>query len=1225
MLNSQPMRSSLQVAPLSIQKTRSGQRDDGSESTATDYYSQADMTPPTTPNGTHDEDVLERPPSPGPVFHNYLRAFYPFQPSYAMTDSTVTLPLNEGEVILVHSIHTNGWADGTLLVSGDRGWLPTNYCEAYDPEEMRNLLKALLNFWDLMRSTSVNDTDIFGNQEFMKGLIAGVRYLLDHTDCLTRESPLVQRNDAIRRSRKSLLSELSALVKTAKRLQEAQKLIDADEEINKIVDEMILKAFKIVTKGVKFLDKMNEERKARMPAIAMMTTVMEEVPPTPPAESVSFAPEQMEAGDAGSRCKENRGAPEPAPSDTSEGTQQSAAVNQGLSGAYQYQPQPASSTNARRLSQNAPSQGNRLSSTISHRVSLVGPSPLSRRQNLVSERLNACHDIFLSHLGSFIGRLHVQSQSRPQLALAIKQSASSGGELLVVIDVVCAQNSLGIEALIHSRCAMYDHLRNLMRTARDVLLTSGPEMEDVIVPQDNGRLLGAATSCVKATGECVAKTKWVIERIGDFEFEGNCNGDMSTFDLDLSALDAIQEVRERSMSNAAESASIAGSSVSETPTASTSVSVTPSATSRHKPALSIDKPLPQVPQTTSPVTEQSAEASHSPQASRPQSLVDDNASSMVSSVASLRPSLPPLPRISTAIPLEDDYAPTDQSAGHESVEYQSFRAESMTASSSGSASTYLSRDSESSLVSQTSTRATTPDHAPRNQPSLSELSVAESIAVSTIGSVAESTTHEEAEDLESQLLERTYAHELMFNKEGQVTGGSLAALVERLTTHESTPDAMFVSTFYLTFRLFCTPVKLAEALVDRFDYVGEAPHVAAPVRLRTYNVFKGWLETHWREDSDHEALPLIKQFAEFKLGSILPTAGKRLLDLANKVSSNDGTLVPRLVSSMGKTNTSASQFLPSDIPLPPPVVTKSQANALSNWKSGGSSPSILDFDPLEVSRQLTIKQMTLFCSIMPEELLGSKWTKMGGIRAPNVKAMSAFTTGLSNLVADSILQFDEVKKRALVIKHWIKIGHQCSQLHNYDALMAITCALTDTSIKRLKMTWDAVSLKRKEMLKSLQAIVDFNQNYKVLRARLQDRVPPCLPFLGMFLTDLTFVDVGNPATKTSDTGLIVINFDKHTRTAKSIGELQRFQIPYRLTELPDFQEWLAAQIERVREKDKAGVNTQATHYRKSLLLEPREVQALRTPVEPVSVVTTPVGNGMFGWMRGGSVSQPAQV
>lgn len=142
----------------------------------TTLFSQSHMTPPTTPNGSQ-EDLSPEHIAP-PIFHNFLRAFYPFHPSYAISDSSVTLPLEEGDVVLVHSVHTNGWADGTLLASGARGWLPTNYCEAYEPEDMRSLLKALLNFWDLLRSTSVNDSEIFRNQEFMKGIIAGVRYLL---------------------------------------------------------------------------------------------------------------------------------------------------------------------------------------------------------------------------------------------------------------------------------------------------------------------------------------------------------------------------------------------------------------------------------------------------------------------------------------------------------------------------------------------------------------------------------------------------------------------------------------------------------------------------------------------------------------------------------------------------------------------------------------------------------------------------------------------------------------------------------------------------------------------------------------------------------------------------------------------------------------------------------------------------------------------------------------
>jgi hypothetical protein len=187
-VNEQDMRSSVHVAPLYIYKDRSRDssndssqdsqyqnRSSSSQAGSSSYHTQ--ITPPATPNGSQ-EDLAESTETPPPVFHPFFRAFCPFHPTYAISDSTVTLPLNEGDVILVHSIHTNGWADGTLLLSGARGWLPTNYCEAYEPEPMQSLLKALLNFWDLLRSGLSSDNEVFGNQEFMRGLIAGVRYLL---------------------------------------------------------------------------------------------------------------------------------------------------------------------------------------------------------------------------------------------------------------------------------------------------------------------------------------------------------------------------------------------------------------------------------------------------------------------------------------------------------------------------------------------------------------------------------------------------------------------------------------------------------------------------------------------------------------------------------------------------------------------------------------------------------------------------------------------------------------------------------------------------------------------------------------------------------------------------------------------------------------------------------------------------------------------------------------
>ena len=111
-------------------------------------------------------------------FATYLRAFFPFHPSCDDCSSTVTLPLNRGDIILIHSVHTNGWADGTLLSSGARGWLPTNYCEVYDGQPICNLLKALTHFWDLIRGASNGWPELFGSHDYVRGLVAGVRCLL---------------------------------------------------------------------------------------------------------------------------------------------------------------------------------------------------------------------------------------------------------------------------------------------------------------------------------------------------------------------------------------------------------------------------------------------------------------------------------------------------------------------------------------------------------------------------------------------------------------------------------------------------------------------------------------------------------------------------------------------------------------------------------------------------------------------------------------------------------------------------------------------------------------------------------------------------------------------------------------------------------------------------------------------------------------------------------------
>lgn len=1111
---------------ITVSTTLSDQYD--TNHTRARFYSnilgQSEMTPPLTPQGIiQSEHNMEQPEAPRAVFHNYLRAFYPFHPAGDVSPSTVTLPLDQGDIILVHSVHTNGWADGTLLDSGNRGWLPTNYCEAYDQLPMRPLLKALTDFWDIIRGGCGSSLQDFGNQDLMRGPIAGVRFLLEKCECLTRESPLVKKYDGLRRIRKALLSDLSLLVKAAKRFQDVANGAPAEDEVESILDEMLLKAFKIVTRGVRFLDIWNEEVGLTRTIAEMETSGNQyDIPPTPASATFSLA----DTATTSDTCTERNESRQMSHSrmDFSRASMRNDMVD------HQFRPM---SVSTKRIS-------------VSHRVSYSGPSSAIRAQNLASERLGTSYDAFLGVLGSFIG-LHMQSRSSTELVTTTQQAVQSCRALLTVVEAVCEHDAQRSILLDEAREAMCEKLAELVQAARDVFRPANAHDDDLVFMPDEGkRLVDAATDCVRAAGNCLAKARMVLEQIGDIE------------------LDHIEEQTAIDQ---------------DVPGIVTSQASPDIPTDQEKPQeLSRRLPPPPLTIPNSTYTPSTLGLTDSTTPSSFQSHLTSSSSPVHPSASSSLPNSAILPTPSEHASSFSSYDSGFRESHPKSDVSESF---GRGVTSTGSSFTYHShtRDSEMSGLSRTSTRATSPDiggsfHGSFQVPSLKE-------------SISHSTLAEETEETEAHLLEKTYAHELVY-KDGSVMGGSLRALIEKLTAHQSTPDALFVSTFYLTFRLFATPLEFAEALAERFEYIGDTPHAAGPVRLRVYNVFKGWLESHWRHDRDNSALEFIITFAKTRLTAHLPSAGKRLLDLADKVSAVHGPVVPRLVSSMGKTNTAIAQYVHPDTPLPPPILGKKETNLLKQWKNGEVSISILDFDPLELARQLTIKESRIFCSILPEELLDTEWTRKSGSLAVNVRAMSTLSTDLAHLVADSILCLEEPKKRAATIKHWVKIANKCLDLNNYDSLMAIICSLNSSMISRLKRTWDVVSQKTKATLEQLRTIVDVSRNYAVLRQRLQGHVPPCLPFVGTYLTDLTFVDHGNQSARslpTDDGEMAVINFDKHMKTARIISELQRFQIPYRLTEVPELQTWMQNELVRVRSN---GETTLQTFYRRSLVLEPRE-------------------------------------
>lgn len=983
----------------------------------------------------------------------------------------------------------------------------------------------------------------------------------------------------LRRLRKGLLSDLSMLVRIAKELQFAVQNGNDQTAVFEQLDELVLKAFKVVERAVRFHDIWSQDVDNES---AAALSIHNNIPPTPPMESTVDDEANAVSGAVHPTNDHLVDEPSIVPRMHKE---ESPALDLKHDGDVREAPEPAVAAldSGRETISSDPLSSRPLSvstrrMSIAHRLSYLGNSgaTAAQKQNLASERLSSAHDSFMSLLGTFIG-LHISSRSSHELATTTHKSVVACRELITVVEEIWARDGRRLDSLKVARDVMYAKLAELVSTAKEMLNTAENE-EDILKPDQESRLVMTTTNCILAAGDCVNKARQTIERIGDFESESSSTGLADQIFDNLSRSESQRTVQ--SLTSPTEEPISRAPSVLDKP-----LPIIPG-----PPELSIKPPLPPISTSTKPLPEPPlGSPSLVPEPVTLASLPEEEPEPEPESEAGAQStdvSVTPQPTLSPR--LQAETSPVSPNSGDQpSPEFGSMpRTDSVNTSVASAAdirSTWRNSVPDgASIASRPSTRATTPESSPV-------------IMMNSVGSVCElqSVASEELV-AEEQVLERTFAHELIPSKDGQVLGGSLAALIERLTTHDSTPDATFVTTFYLTFRLFTTAQQLAQGLVERFEYIGESPSVGIPVRLRIYNVFKGWLETHWHQDTDAEVLPFIVEFARNELTIALPSAGKRILELTQKVAEQRNcALVPRLVSSLGRFSTTIASFSTVDSGIPTSVITKSQLNALRQARIGGTPCSVLDFDPLEIARQFTIIESRLYCSISPEELLNFEYTKKSEARVVNVLAMSTLATDLANLVAESILQYDEPKKRAVMIKQWIKISMKCLELANYDTLMAIICSINSSVIIRLRKTWDLVSQKNKNRLEELSAMVDCTRNHSILRERLKHHVAPCIPYVGMYLTDLTFTHVGNPPTRELpgvEPKRHVVNFDRCMKIAKTIGEVQRFQIPYRLAAVPELQEWIEMQVTRISRSE--GANTQA-YYRRSLLLEPRETASVQ--------------------------------
>ncbi|XP_041436423.1 ras-specific guanine nucleotide-releasing factor 2-like isoform X2 [Xenopus laevis] len=247
-----------------------------------------------------------------------------------------------------------------------------------------------------------------------------------------------------------------------------------------------------------------------------------------------------------------------------------------------------------------------------------------------------------------------------------------------------------------------------------------------------------------------------------------------------------------------------------------------------------------------------------------------------------------------------------------------------------------------------------------------------------------------------------------------------------------------------------------------------------------------------------------------------------------------------------------------------------------NMSESPSSECLETLSAMELAEQISLLDHIVFRSIPYQEFLGQGWMKPDkSERTPYIMKTSQHFNDMSNLVASEIMKHPDVPSRASSIEKWVVVAEICRCMHNYNGVLEITSALNRSAVYRLKKTWAKVSKQTKALMDKLQKTVSSEGRFKNLRETLKNCNPPSVPYLGMYLTDLAFIEEGTP--NFTEEGLV--NFSKMRMISHIIREIRQFQqTPYRIEHQPKVTQFLL---------NKSCILDEDNLYELSLRIEPR--------------------------------------
>lgn len=382
----------------------------------------------------------------------------------------------------------------------------------------------------------------------------------------------------------------------------------------------------------------------------------------------------------------------------------------------------------------------------------------------------------------------------------------------------------------------------------------------------------------------------------------------------------------------------------------------------------------------------------------------------------------------------------------------------------------------------------------------------------------------------------------------QVAGGTIVKLIERLT-HPKFIDSEFIFEFMYSYRSFISSLELLGHFRHRFSAPASSEDERKIIRQRTCEVLAIWIE---KASNDFEEVDMQKQFLHF---------------LNSDIRAYDSAVANRLAKSIQQATISPfASFGKTASMITPPVIKPFGATLMS-------------FSEKELARQLTLVEHQLYKVVEFSELIGLKWTKKPE-EAPNLTSLIAHFNRVSGWVATTVIMEPKAKARAKLVAFFLHLAAEFLELNNLSGVMEVLSGLNNAAIGRLKKTWLSARKKPENVAlwDKIAHLMKPEGNYKEYRQYLASLRPPCIPYIGLYLSDLTFIEDGNPDNLDSRPELI--NFKKFRMVSSIVKQILLYQTTqYSLMTETTIRSYIQNNLNTMTDKDL---------YEESLQIEPRD-------------------------------------